>query len=332
MGKRRAYVRLPDRILREPWDDSTLADIVRLQAFLNTRWARDGLPASEAGKAFLGPQEMMLITRTTNVSRARKRLLALPARAVNVTLAVAEAYAGRTPGVRLPSHDRLAGVTIDWPKFAIEQGYYDREEPKLGREKAPPHPLPQPQTLSAKEREERPSPAAPPSAPPAAPPAPSAGSLARVSSKGNRKKPETPVPDRLTSPDRQRVMAWAASQSPPISDHALGYAWKAYTAKARARQYRYADHAQAFMNALGASGEAWALKGYEPPSKPGGGRYRSAEDVLADARAKAAADDARSRESEPEDPVAVAALIDRSLRPPLALVRPAPAAAEAETA
>lgn len=138
MGKRRAYIRVPDRILREQWDDATLADIIRLQAFLNTRWARDGLTAEEAGRCELGPQEMMLVTRTTNVSRARGRLLALQQRTGGVTLAVREASQGR-----------YKTVIVEWPKFSIEQGYYDREEPNLGRDKSPPPPPPPPPPLTA---------------------------------------------------------------------------------------------------------------------------------------------------------------------------------------
>lgn len=302
---RRHWFRVADSVAREAWSNDVAATFLRLCGMLNTRWARDGLDAVEACSIVLRPADLMACTGSQSLARARRIVNEL---AAHISLTVDE---------------QGANTRLEWPKWSefqkIDSPKFASNRPKKAR-KLPPPPPP-PQDAPARREEE----AAPP------PAAPGAGSLARVS-KASRKKPETPVPDRLTSPDRQRVMAWAASQSPPISDHALGYAWKAYTAKARARQYRYADHAQAFMNALGASGEAWALKGYEPPSKPGGGRYRSAEDVLADARAKAAADDARSRESEPEDPVAVAALIDRSLRPPLALVRPAPAAAEAETA
>jgi hypothetical protein len=118
---RRPYVKIPDAVLREPWDDSTLADLVRLQIWLHTRWARHKLPAERAGRAFLGPQDMMLVTHTTNVSRARARLLALQQRTGGVTLAVEKASQGR-----------YQGVNIDWPKFPKEQGYQDRDCPNSG--------------------------------------------------------------------------------------------------------------------------------------------------------------------------------------------------------
>ena len=131
-----------------------------------------------------------------------------------------------------------------------------------------------------------------------APPAPAASRPARA--RGDRRARETRVPERLGEADRARVVEWAERQTPPISQHALGYAWQVYLAKAKAKQYRYADHAQAFMNALGASGEAWALKGYEPPTTPGGSRYRDADSVLAEAKRKQQEDDARSRAREQE--------------------------------
>lgn len=118
---RRPYVRIPDAVLREPWDDSTLADMVRLQLWLNTRWARLRLSAEEAGRAFLGPQDMMTVTHTQRPQRARERLLGLPSRTSGVTLRVTEAARGRS-----------RGVNVEWPKFPKEQGYLDRARPNLG--------------------------------------------------------------------------------------------------------------------------------------------------------------------------------------------------------
>lgn len=176
-------------------------------------------------------------------------------------------------------------------------------------------------------REATPRHAEPSEAPPSEGPAPAAAPPppAPVKSKAKRR---TRVPDQLEPGDRDQVIGWAGRQNPPISNHALTYAWKVYLSKARASGYKYEDHARAFMNALGAAGEAWALKGYEPPSGPGGSRYRSADDVLAEAKRKQAEDDARAKESPPDDPVAIAAEIERSLRPALSLVR-LPASSEA---
>lgn len=148
----------------------------------------------------------------------------------------------------------------------------------------------------------------------AAEPAPAPAERA-ARTRSDRKARETAVPDKLSDADRARVLQWAEAQSPPITQHALTYAWKVYLAKARAKQYRYADHARGFINALGAAGEAWALKGYEPPAGPGGGasRYRDAESVLAEARRKQREDDERAR-GQAGEAEQVAKVIELSLR------------------
>lgn len=119
------------------------------------------------------------------------------------------------------------------------------------------------------------------------------------------------VPDQLSPDDRARVEKWAAAQKPPLTRHQLSYAWSAYVSKAKANGYRYEDQARAFMNAIGACGEPWALAGYTPPAGSPSSRYRSADDVLADAKRRQAEDDARASSESPEH---VAKLIDLSLR------------------
>ena len=121
MGERRAYVIIPTQVLRESWDDSTLADVVRLQAWLTDRWARDKLTSKQAGEAFLDAQAMMAVTKTTNVTRARGRLLALRDRTGGVTLSV-----------EVASQGRFKGVIVKWPKFPKEQKMLDRDPPNPG--------------------------------------------------------------------------------------------------------------------------------------------------------------------------------------------------------
>lgn len=135
-------------------------------------------------------------------------------------------------------------------------------------------------------------------------------------------------PERLSDEERERGRAWAAANG--FSEGELAYAWARLRDWSRANHEKRADWLAALRNAMSAG---WALKGYSAALPPGGpkGRYRAAEDVIAEAKAKAEADDARGRVPD-EDPVAVAAEIERSLRPALALVRPAPAPAEVETA
>jgi hypothetical protein len=184
---RRAYVKIPDAILREPWDDATLADMIRLQVFLNTRWARDRLSAEEAGRVFLGPQEMMLITHTKNVTRARNRLLALAERSGGVTLDARSATVGRSKG-----------VIIEWPKFPKEQGYYDRDRPKLGvisGQSRPPQTLPQTHKQEEKNKE----------------PAAAAARRSRSRSDGNGKARKTAFPEPFPLDDRAALLVWAKS-------------------------------------------------------------------------------------------------------------------------
>jgi hypothetical protein len=75
-------------------------------------------------------------------------------------------------------------------------------------------------------------------------------------------KRKTAVPEYLSAADAKLVTEWASRRSPPISEAELRYAWSAYSSKAKAKGYTYVDHAAGFRNALGAAGEAWALKGY----------------------------------------------------------------------
>lgn len=135
-------------------------------------------------------------------------------------------------------------------------------------------------------------------------------------------------PERLSDEERESAKRWAAVNK--FTEGELAFAWARLRDWSRANHEKRADWLAALRNAMSAG---WALKGYTPPAPTGGakGRYRSAEDVLADRERKAAEDDARAKDAPPEDPVAIAAAIDRSLRPPLALVRPAPVLEEAGT-
>lgn len=119
---RKHYFRVADSILREGWDDSTLATIVRLMATMNQRWARDGLSAEEASIIHLRAVDLLPLTNRTRAAAARVVLTAC-ARAAQMTVTF-----------------DAAGCMISWPKFAIFQGY---DSPKLPRDSPPPHPPPQ---------------------------------------------------------------------------------------------------------------------------------------------------------------------------------------------
>lgn len=147
-------------------------------------------------------------------------------------------------------------------------------------------------------------------------------------------------PERLSDEEREGARQWARANR--FTDSQLAYGWARVRDWAAAGGHRRADWLAVLRNAIS---DGWALKGYTPPASgpgspgspggpPTGGARRPAEDVLAAAKAKQAEDDARARDGkpDPDDPAAVASLIEQSLRPRLALVRPAPAAGEVGTA
>jgi hypothetical protein len=130
---RKHYFRVADSILREGWDDSTLATIVRLMATMNQRWARDGLTAEEASTINLRAVDLLPLTNRTRAAAARVVLTAC-ARAAQMTVTF-----------------DASGCMISWPKFSTFQGY---DSPKLPRDPPPPHPHPHPppHTQSRKEK------------------------------------------------------------------------------------------------------------------------------------------------------------------------------------
>lgn len=71
---RKRYFRVADSILFENWDDNQLATMVRLCAYLNVRWAREGRHADEACEADLCIADLFKITRKNRVDVARKSL------------------------------------------------------------------------------------------------------------------------------------------------------------------------------------------------------------------------------------------------------------------
>lgn len=138
---RKNWSRQPDEILGMGWSDSVVADFVRLQAFLNIRWARYGLTPEEAGEAVLTAQEMMLVTNVQSPARARRRLLGLPANTPQGTFSARPENAAGAPRVR-----------ISWSKFAEFQGYLDRRHPNSGQSSGNLDPG---NALSEKRREEK---------------------------------------------------------------------------------------------------------------------------------------------------------------------------------
>lgn len=108
---RKHWLRLYESMLDEPWDDATLAAVVRLMCWLNRRWARNGIAHEDAGKARIEMHELCSLMRRSRPATA----LALLRRCADaVTLAYTVC---------------ATSVEIDWPKFAILQEYGPRKTP-----------------------------------------------------------------------------------------------------------------------------------------------------------------------------------------------------------
>lgn len=111
---RKHWFRVADSILYEGWDDSQIATMVRLGAYLNTRWAREGRTPEEACRARLDPTDLAKITGKRRRDVALKSLQRL----ANVTGMTAESDGDF--------------VEIIWPKWAIFQ---ELRPPKLPGER-----------------------------------------------------------------------------------------------------------------------------------------------------------------------------------------------------
>jgi len=169
---RKAWFRVADSVAFEPWSNDVAATFMRLGAYLNTRWARDGRSAADAARVTLSPAVLCQLTGCAQVTRARRVLGEL---AAHVTLTV-EAQGANT--------------LIVWPKFSEFQRY--ESEPRAARETdgapALPPPLDAPAPAPADARRETTSSS---QAPPA-----------RRARGGGK----TPAPDALT-PDEQVALA-----------------------------------------------------------------------------------------------------------------------------
>lgn len=149
---RKNWFKVPDSICFDALTNDELACLVRLQAYMNTRWARDGKNASERGKCVIDARMAMTISGK------------------------------HRPDVALTSLRHLADITsmsarcegdivsIDWPKYADFQAMDARESPL-------PSPISKPSPSQEEKREH-------------APPAPVAGAPPRAPRREVVEKPE----------------------------------------------------------------------------------------------------------------------------------------------
>jgi hypothetical protein len=327
---RKHWFRVADSILFEGWSDSELATMVRLSAFLNTRWARDGKDAETAGRVELDLASARLITGKSYRPDCLRALESLAARLSLLVEIVDEdegrigggsgAHRGRIEGTlgappRMRPHRstscRGAFVSVSWPKWPEFQAIVTRELPgdRLSISPSGTPPPPPPQTHKNKTLS---TPAAPARAP------------SVESSKG--KKPET-----FMGPERERIYAWAQRNGfgPEVLNAGMILFREWVPLKNATRTS--AQWVAAFMQVVREGVRKGQIQPAPKPGGSGGGgaRSRPADEVIAEAKRKAAEDDERARRAPPDDAEAkrVAALIEQSM-PRLRVVRPAELGAE----
>ena len=107
-SRRKNWFKQPDSILRENWSRDQKLTVVLLAAYLNNRWARDGIEHDQAGKAEIALGDLVSITGLLRFSNAAKRLLSV-SEEVSIKIVI-----------------NTSTVSVDWPKFAEYQGYSTR--------------------------------------------------------------------------------------------------------------------------------------------------------------------------------------------------------------
>lgn len=193
---RKRYFRVADSVLREGWDDATLARLVRLMAYLNQRWARDGLTASGAGDVWIPPADCVAIAGTASWRSSRDALVALPERS------------GVAIRASVERRRSVLGIHLSWPRFVEFQGFTEHGAPEVGAE-----PGDESAPSASASRDPRPRPAsasrdsgrAPPEDGPDPPRA------------AERRRPTTEAPERLDDDQLAKLRAWARTKHPDLA-------------------------------------------------------------------------------------------------------------------
>ena len=106
---RKRYFIVAEKVLNRQWSNDQLAGLVRLMAYLNARWASEGIDHDEAGYAEISKSDAMKITGKGRVDVAAKSLRSLAD--------IAEMSVQRRGDV----------FVILWPNFPVFQGYGTRK-------------------------------------------------------------------------------------------------------------------------------------------------------------------------------------------------------------
>ncbi len=121
---RKRWFRVGDSIAREPWDNDLVATAVRLLANMNTRWARDGLSPEQGCTIKLSAGQLMDLTGSGSLVRARRILRAL---AAHVTLGI---------------YEEGTFTLVEWRKVADFQQWPSGSRADQGQNKPPTKPPP----------------------------------------------------------------------------------------------------------------------------------------------------------------------------------------------
>ncbi len=282
---RRHWFRVADSVAREDWSNDVAATFLRLGGMLNTRWARDGLSSEEACRIVLRPVDLMACTGSQSLARARRIVNEL---AAHLSLVVRE---------------QGANTSLEWPKWAefqkLDSPKNAERRPEAAPKMPPPPPPPQDAPAPARrnqegEAHEAPAPAAPPPPP------------ARV-----RSSTKIPKPSSFTGEARERIQTWAAGHGYDRAVLNAGLERFREWEPLKTQNRTVAQWVGAFMRIVREGVEDGRIQSKAPAcARPA--MYRSADQVLADARRKQAEDDARARSEDP--PEQVAKVIELSLR------------------
>lgn len=169
---RKHWFKVADSIGDEDWDNDVLATLIRLQARLNTKWARNGLVGEEAGRITLTAGDAMAVTRRSSFARASSLLCRC------------------TAAASLTMHFDVASVKISWPKWPEFQGLLVRESPESRPLRKTP---PQDARRKTQERESE------------APPAPESPAAPRPSAR----RVLIEKPDAFPEDSKERLRVWA---------------------------------------------------------------------------------------------------------------------------
>lgn len=175
---RKNWFKVADSVAFESWSNDVAATFMRLGAYMNTRWARDGKASSERGRVVLSLQVLQQLTGCRSLVRARRILDEL---ATHVTLTV----------------DRRGTDTlVDWPKYAKFQESESEVRARVSVDDRRAKPSPSPISKTSPNQEEKRE--------TEAPPAPAADAAPRSPRRVLVDKPEN-----FPEESKVRLRAWA---------------------------------------------------------------------------------------------------------------------------